>query len=51
MEEPEYKAKDVPVGTGPIQNQLNDMHKKGYEFVTVTLNHVIYKKIKKHKKD
>lgn len=34
-----------------IQKQMNDMYEVGYEFVTVALNHMIYRKIKKHKKD
>ena len=51
MEDPEYKVKDIPQRTGEIHRQLNNTYKEGYEFVAVAINHVIYRKIKKHKKD
>jgi hypothetical protein len=52
MEKPEYEVKDAPIAhIDPIKKQLNDMYSNGYEFVTITLNHMIYKKSKKPKKD
>ena len=51
MEKPEYELRDIPKRTFGIQKQMNDMYEVGYEFVTVALNHMIYRKIKKHKKD
>jgi len=50
MEKTEYKVYKVPQ-QNLIETELNKMYVAGYEFVTLTHDRMIYKKIKKHKKD